>query len=355
MMGILERYIIRNVTSSILIVLIVLMAIFAFFGFLAEMNKVGEGEYTVMKAVSYTVLALPNLMYQLLPVTALIGTTLGLGLMAGNSELVAIRSAGVSLNRIIWSVTRIGIVIAVVTVALGEWVAPKTERIAQTLRSVAISKQITIKGKQGLWAKDGDNIVNIRKFLPGERFGDVYIYRLNSRLEVVEFLHADSASLKNDRWVLEGITSSVITTEQVSVSSESERYWDTGLSPDLINVVTMKPTTLSAWGLYQYINYLKANGLSSELYEQALWTKFTLPLVSIVMVLLAIPFVFGSLRSVAIGHRILVGVLLGVGFHLFNKAFTFLGLVFHLNPFFSAIFPTALALIAAVYFIRRVH
>lgn len=354
-MTILSRYISRNVAMNMAIVLVVLLAIFTFFGFLAEINHVGKGDYTLARAFMYSILTIPNLAYQLFPVTALIGTTLGLGLMASHSELIVIRSAGVSLRRIIWTVTQVGILVAIVAVILGEWIVPKTERYAQTIRSVAMSKPLSAGGGQGLWAKDGLDIVNIRSFLPGERFGDIYIYKLNERYEITKLVYAKTASYIRGSWLLEGIKTSIINSDKVETIRERSRIWDTTLSPDLATVAKVKPTTLSASGLYQYVRYLKLNGLNADRYEQALWTKLAVPVVSVVMVLLAVPFVFGSLRSATIGHKMLVGVLVGVGYHLFNKMFSFFGIVYELNPILTALFPTLLASIAAFFLIRRVY
>jgi lipopolysaccharide export system permease protein len=119
--------------------------------------------------------------------------------------------------------------------------------------------------------------------------------------------------------------------------------------------VTVKPNTLSIWGLYQYVQYLEANGLSAEKYKQSLWTKATLPVVTVLMVLLSIPFVFGPMRSVSIGTRVLVGTLVGIGFHLVSQMFAYMGLVFELNTAFSALLPTLLAMLIVVLMLRRVH
>ena len=72
------------------------------------------------------------------------------------------------------------------------------------------------------------------------------------------------------------------------------------------------------------------------------------------MVFLSIPFVFGPLRSVGIGHRILVGTLAGVGFFILNQMFAYMGVVFGLNPVFSAMAPAAMAFVAAYAMLRRV-
>jgi lipopolysaccharide export system permease protein len=73
------------------------------------------------------------------------------------------------------------------------------------------------------------------------------------------------------------------------------------------------------------------------------------------MLLLALPFVFGPLRSVSIGYRILTGTLLGIAFHLINQTIGFMGLVYHLPPLLSAFLPALLLLATVVVLLRRVR
>lgn len=354
-MKIFERYIASSVLQSMALVLAVLLALFTFFAFLEEANHIGRGNYDFRHALSYILLTVPGLISQLLPMTALLGCVLGLGLMASNSELIALRSAGISLSRIVWVVMKVGIVLVIAGLVLSELIAPATDRYAKTLRSVAISKQISMEGKEGLWARDGDDIVNVRKFLPGERLGEIYIYHVNARHELSELKYARTASHRSGNWVMEGVRVTEITENGATASRFPELAWPTALSPDLINVVTVEPRTLSVVGLFQYIQYLDKNSLSAESYQQAFWSKVMAPFVTCIMMLLAVPFVFGSLRSVGVGSRLLGGTLIGIGFHLLTQMSSYMGLVFHLNAVFSAVAPAVLALTVAVIMLRRVY
>lgn len=354
-MKILDRYIGLSVVSSMFIVLFILLALFTFVGFFEEVDNIGQGDYEVEQAILYVMLTVPTIVYQLLPMTALLGCTIGLGLLANNSELVVVRAAGVPIKRIVWAVIKIGIGLIIVGVLVGEWIAPKSERLATNLRSVAMSKQINIGGKQGLWAKDGNNIINARKFLPGDRLGEVYVYQFDGNQQVTSLIKAKSASYRTDRWVLEKVTITDFLDTGVTSSTREKLEWNTAVSPELLNVVTVKPDTLSTWGLFQYIDYLKNNGLNADTYEQAFWSKIAVPIVTAIMVLLSVPFIFGSMRSVSIGHRILVGVLVGVGFHLISQMSNYLGLVFHLNIVLSVFIPIVLAGVVVVLMYRRVH
>lgn len=354
-MRILDRYISKNIIVSVLIVLFVLLSLFAFFQYLDELKDVGKGRYDAGKAFMFVLMSLPTLIYQLLPMTVLLGCTIGLGVLASNSELTAMRSAGVSLEHIMGSVFKISLVIIVAGVIVGEWLAPKSEHRAQTMRSVAMSNNLTLRGSQGLWAKDGPQYINVRKILPGKRLASIYVYEVDHQHHVTHVLWAATAIYRGNNWVLQNVVHSYLVKGNVVAHREKEHIWDTALSPELLNVVTVKPNTLSVWGLYQYIEYLESNGLSSDQYKQSMWSKLMLPVVAGVMVLLSISFVFGPLRSVSIANRIVTGVLIGIGYHLFSQMFSYLGLVIKLNPAFTALMPTLLAMLLAVVLIRRIY
>jgi len=354
-MQILDRYIGRHVAFSTLLVVGVLLTLFVFIAFVDELGKVGKGRYGTWQAFQYVLLTTPRLAYQLFPASALLGTTIGLGMLASNSELVVMRAAGVSLARIIVSVMKIGLLFVVLTLIIGEAIAPAAERYAQTLRSVAMSDKLILRGKDGLWARDGNSFVNVRDILPGERLGKIFIFERDAGYRLKKMVRAESATFRNGSWILHDVVSSDIGDPIVTSSRISEAPWETNLSPDLLTVVTVKPNTLSIVGLYQYVTYLKENGLDADVYQQAFWGKVVAPIITAVMVFLSIPFVFGPLRSVGIGHRVLVGTLVGVGFSILNQMFAYMGLVFELSPIFSALAPAGMALVAAYIMLRRVY
>jgi lipopolysaccharide export system permease protein len=354
-MSLLDRYIGRHVLLSTVVVMVLLLSLFAIFSFLEELTRVGRGHYTTSIAIEYVILLLPGLMYQLFPISALLGSTIGLGLMASHSELTIIRASGVSLGRIIWSVMKIGIVLVILTLIVGETIAPIADQYASKLRSVAISNKLAIREKSELWARDGENFVNIRRILPGKRFWGVFIYERDKSHRIKSIIRAQSAVFRKDRWILENVVSSELNGLQVVTHRQKSRVWNTDLSPDLLNVVTLLPVTMSIRGLYQYIEFLTNNGLDAGSYQHALWNKVAAPFITGVMVFLAIPFVFGPLRSVGIGHRIFVGGLIGIGFYLINQVFTYVGVVYNVNPVVSSFLPASLAFALAYWMMRKVR
>lgn len=354
-MKILDRHLRNAVLSGIGITMFVLLSLFAFFAFVDELADVGKGQYGVWQAMQYVALRLVNLTYQLFPVAALLGCIIGLGALATHGELVAIRAAGVSLRRIVWSVLKVGAVVMAISVLVGEGLTPVTERYAQRLRTDAISGNIRLQDEQGLWARDGGRFVHIKDIYALDHLGFVTIYEVNPLNQIENIITARDALFRDGHWLLQDVAIQRFETDTVRTESMEMLNWDSLLTPELLDVVSIKPESQPLPELYRYVRYLKSNALSSGRYEMAFWTKLVVPFVTAIMMVLAIPFVFGPLRSVGIGQRILVGALAGLGFHLFSQMINYAGLVYSLNPAVTATVPAIVFMFVAIWLLRRVR
>ncbi len=354
-MKILELYIGKTVIRSVLLALVVLLVLVAFGNLMEELGDVGEGNYKMLDAFFYVLLIIPRRAYELFPVAVLLGSMIGLGGLASNSELTAMRAAGVSLGKIILSSLKAGLVMVVIVIIIGELLAPNTEEYAETMRAAKLSNQITLKTKYGFWARDGSSFVNIRQILPGARLKDIYIYEFSEHGKLKLATHAKFAQYRDSHWLLSDIQQSKFTPNGVLSRQVKNAAWDSMLNPSLLNVVVVRPTMLPAWGLYRYIEFMHENGQSAIPFEVAFWSKIVMPGVTLVMVFLSVPFVFGALRSVGIGPRIFAGTLIGTTFFLLNKVFSHMAVVYELNPLFSAAFPGLVMLGLAFWVMRRVH
>lgn len=352
----LDRYLGRNVAGGTLLALLVLVALDLLFTFINEADQVGKGGYTWTHAVMYIALTLPRRLYEMFPNAVLLGSLLSLGALASNSELIAMRAAGVPVAGIVRSVLKAGLTLMVLAVLLGELVAPVAEQRAQSLRAEAqASDQLSLQGSEGLWARDGNRFLRIDRVLPDMRLLGVKVFEFDDALRMREAVEAGSARFESDQWVLSDVRTSRFEEDRVSVETQSEVVWSRLLSPELFRVIVIKPEQMSAWTLAQYVTYLRDNNLDARRYELAFWIRFTIPLSSLVMLLLAIPFVFGSLRSGSTGQRLFVGLLVGVGFYIFNRTMNHLGLVYGLSPFLSATLPLFVFLGLSLLALRRIH
>jgi len=352
---ILNQYIGTAVIGGTLLVLCVLLALFTFVSFVGELEMVGTGSYQLIQAGEYVLLSLPRLAYELFPVSALLGSMIGLGVLASNNELLVIRAAGVSLIQIVISVMEAGLILMILAGVLGEVIAPKSEQYAQELRSKALAQQTAFKTKNGFWTRDGRRFINVRAILPGGELSRINIYEFDEQRRLRVATSARSATYQDNEWVLEDVDRSDITANQITTTQLSTMVTAFLMNHEVLDVITIKPKSLSAWGLYKYVNYLHENDLNAAGYEMVLWSKIILPFSTGVMVFLSIPFIFGSLRSVGVGQRIMVGTLVGIGFYIFNQIFNYVGLVYEVNPVISAILPTLIFFVFAMRMTRRIY
>ena len=354
-MSILDRYIMRMVVSGTLMVLLVLGALLAFVDFVSEIGEVGKGHYGIFDAIIFVILSLPKRMYELFPTAVLLGSLLSLGALAANSELTVMRASGVSIARFVRSVLQAGLVLAFLIAVVGELVVPPSERQAQTIRATALKQTISIGEKHGFWARDGLRYVHVGRVYPGLHLGNVSVYELDESKQLVRVTSAVSARYVNDSWQLRNVQRSSLSPDKVVSQSIQREEWPKLLNPDVLNVVSIQPGNMSALDLYRYSDYLQANELDSSNYQLAFWIKVLTPVSSLVMLLIALPFIFGSQRSGGSGSRIMLGLLLGIGFFLLNRTMNHLGQVYGLDPLFSAAFPVILVAIAGVLALKRVH
>ncbi|HXK55609.1 MAG: LPS export ABC transporter permease LptG [Gammaproteobacteria bacterium] len=350
----LDRYIGRTVVLGIMLSLLVLLTLVAFITLLKEMEDVGRGAYQTTDALFYILLILPRGAYEIFPVAVLLGSLIGLGGLASHSELTAMRAAGISLARIIFAALKGGLLVMLLIVFIGEFVAPNSENHAEVMRAEKISKQITLKTKYGFWARDGNSYINIRYFPSSSELKDIYIYEFLDNRELKVATHAGSAVYQGDHWLLKDIRQSRFSEDAVVSTQLESASWESMLSPNLIDIV-VRPTLLPIWGLYQYIEFMHENGQEARVYEVAFWGKVLTPLVTLVMVFLSVPIVFGVLRSVGVGQRIFVGALLGTLFLMMSKAFANMAVVYQLNPLFASSFPGLLLFAVGLWFARKQH
>lgn len=352
-MKILDRYLGRAVLQGSLLVLLVLIALMTVIDLVVELGEVGTGKYGLLQAMEYVLLTMPRRAFEMLPLAALIGSLMGLGALANNSELVVMRAAGVSLLRIAGSVMRVGLVLIFVTLILGEGISPYTDQFAQERRAAALSAEFSNKTKLGFWVREGDRYINIRRILPGSRLVDVSVYEFDSAQQLRYALHAGGADFSQGEWRLSDVELSELSETSVRTEHLDEMVWRTDLDPELVKVAAVEPERLSTLGLYQYIDYLHQNGLESQRYQIAFWIRVLAPLATILMLMLALPFVFGSIRSVPVSQRVLMGTLLGIGFQILSRSLGHLGQVFDLNPLFAASLPLLAFAFLGIYLFRR--
>jgi len=352
MTGLLSRYVARSVIGGALLVLAVLVSLDSLFNFFDELDNLGEGDYGGWTAALYILLTIPGRIYELFPVSVAIGGVLGLGALAANSELVVMRAAGISIWRIILMVMQGGVILMLILVAIGEGVAPASQQKAERLRAAAISGQGVSRGERGLWVRDEGRFINVGEILPGHMLRDVEIYAFDgTRLEQAQ--HADRAVHEDGQWTINDIRRTRFSDGTLSTTQAESEQQTQLVRPELFQLLTVSPESLPAWQLYAYVNYLRSNDLEAGRFNLALWKKLEKPLSTLVMLLLALPVIFGSPRHTGTGQRAFIGSLIGIGYYLVAELFSHIGIVYGLAAPLAAMGPVLLFTAVGVVALRR--
>lgn len=353
MFRILDLYIARTLLGTITVTLSVLIGLSALIKFVEQLRKLGEGNYDIVVAGLYVLLSLPRDLEQFFPMATLLGGLIGMGLLASNSELVVMQASGLSRWNIINSAMKSALVMILFVMAVGEWVTPYSESKAKEIRTEAISGGSLFSSDALTWAKDGEHFVSIGQVVTRESLRDISIFDFNSDLTLNTLTWAKEGNYDGEVWWLDDVSVTRFTDKHIDITDYTRQQWNSTLTPDKLGIVAIKPEALSIQGLYDYVQYRKGNGQDSTRYELAFWRKVFQPVSIAVMLLMALSFIFGPLRSVTMGARVIMGVLTGFGFFITNEVFGPLSLVYSLPPVVAALLPSLLFAGVATLLLRR--
>ncbi len=308
MFRILDVYVGKTIITTILLVLSVFVGLSAVIKFVEQLRAVGEGSYTMLSALYFVILGMPRDVELFFSMAALLGSLVGLGMLASSSELVVMQASGISKLRIGLSVLKTAVPLMLVVMALGEWGAPTTQQMARDLRLQATSSGNIVSVRNGVWARDANDFIFISK-VNGESIEGLNIWRFGQDKKLLETVFAESADyLGDNRWEMYRVQiTDMSNVEALSKTTFEKQSWKTSLVPDKLAVVTVDLNELPLSGLWDYTQYLKDSEQDASRYELAFWRKATQPISVAVMMLMALSFVFGPLRSVTMGRGFSLG------------------------------------------------
>lgn len=343
-MNVLERYIGRTILASIMLTLFMLVGLGAIIKFVEEFRSVGRGSYDGLHAAYYTLLTMPRDIETFFPIAALLGSLMGLGGLASRSELVVMQSAGFSRFRIGLAVMKTAIPLMVITMIMGEWGVPQTEQYARNMRSIAQSGGSMLATQGGFWVKDGNDFIYIRQIQDERNLNNILIYQFDNQV-LKSIKQAEKAIYSEQGWLLQKVDKSEIHESGITQTRETDQAWKTSITPSKLGIASLKPESLSISGLADYVGFLKDTGQDPKRFEITFWRKVFQPISMAVMMLLAISFIFGPLRSSTMGAKIVIGILAGFVFYVANIVFGNLSLVVSWLPVpIGALIPSLLCL-----------
>jgi len=345
---IVSRYLTGAIFRGTAVALAVLVGLFTFFTFLEQLD--GDGGFGV--AVERTVLALPTIVYELVPMCTLLGALIALGALAQNRELVALRAAGVSTTRLTRAVAGTAAMVIAAGMLTGELVAPPALSRVATIEARA-AEQARTESATPTWINDGRRFVKIGSAVDAKRLRDVRVYEFDERGGLVATVAADAARFERGSWVLEGVAETRLAAGGAQVRTFERLPWRFSLAPAVVSMVAIAPERLTLPELARYIVEMRETTQSADRYVEAFWRRVAYPLAAMAMVMIALPLVLSPRPRVSAGRRIMIGAGVGLGFYLGNQLASHVGTVYGVPPVVAALAPTAVLGVSALAYNLR--
>ena len=341
-----------EVYSAIALTTLAFLALFSFFDFVDQIPSIGRQQgsltgYQLPQAATFVILLMPNHLYELLPITVLIGTIFVLTRMAQSSEFTILRTSGLGPWRALRTLLSLGVILTVITFVIGDYLAPWADRKAQLLKA-RYEGNLTV-GQSGAWLRErqsyGQYAVNVNALTPDGGMQGVRVFEFDNRGRLVTLTRAATARFEPDEaWQLADVERTEFGIKDkeshvVSKSQVKQLRWPTHITAEMVSAAVLRPDRMSTIALFEYIRHLRANDQSAQRYEIEFWKKVFYPLGCLVMVVLALPFAYLHFRDEGISAYVFGGVLAGISFFFLNNVFGYLGELRQWQPWLAAALP----------------
>lgn len=353
-MNLLNRYIAQHIFGAVILTLVVIVGLSIMSQIIDQLGRL-EAQYQLLQALQYVLALVPGMVYENIPFACLLGCLFGLGSLASSSELVVIRAAGVSIFQIVVAIIKPVAVIMLCGLLLGQYIAPVTDQVAESRKALARYGDRGYVTTGGVWTREANTFMHFSVVQPNGVLYGVSQFKFDEENKLIFARYSDRATFLNTHWMLEGVVETRLSDDASEVQNFDVMRWDSEVTPELLSVVAMSPESLSMTGLWRYASYLAEQGQNNGEYLMAFWKKMLQPLSTLGLVLVAISFVFGPLRSVTMGFRIFVGAIFGIAFRTSQDMLGPASLVFGLPPIYATLIPSLLCIAIGSFLLRRVR
>lgn len=352
--SIIDRYVGKSVLFFTLISAVVLSLIAAIITFIDQTRHLGQGDIDIIFLITYVALRTPTLTVMLFPVSVLIGGVVGLGLLSKNSELVVIQSVGWSKAKIILSACKVVIPVAILVSLAGQTIIPEVKQYAENRYNFASSEGRLSRTGWGLWIREGDSFVFIRRTMSDNSIHEIARYDFDgTKLLKVSKAASGAYDSSIKKWNIFNVKSYNYFEDRIVIDQHDLEHWELYLTPERLEVFNLNNDELTVSELYDYIHYLEANNIDAARYRTILYKKFISPISMIVMLLLGASTVFGSMRSIPMSARVLLGLLIGFVFYITNEILPNFTYLIGLPPLVGVCLPSLIFTICSLLALNR--
>lgn len=354
-MKLIDHYVCKTVLASIGLVTLMLAGLQIFILFVNQLGDLGKASYGLTQATWFVLCQLPYQVYLFFPMASLLGCLIGLGVMANHRELVVMRAAGMSIWQVTVSVFKAALIVIVMVTILGETLVPQLARLSNDQKTLAMSNGQTLRTGKGMWLRFRNDYVTIGSILSNTRLRNVTQFRFDETHHLRLTRSMKEINYIKGAWQAIDIRETTLNDNGTEARVLPAMPWDVPLRPTVFGVGANEPDEMTLHELRQYLRAQKATHHVASNYALDYWQRLFQPFTTLVMMMLAIPFIFGPLRSSTMGSKLLIGVMVGFGFNILNRFFGPLSQVMQWPPILAALGPTCVFGLIGISLMRRMN
>lgn len=345
-----RRLIHGEIIRAVAFVALGFLALFFFFDLVDQLQAISknkESEYQLQHALMYVALLMPSHLYELIPISVLIGSIFVMARFAQSSEFTILRTGGLDPWRALQTLFQLGLIFVAITFVFGDYISPWCDRQAQLLKA-HYQGQITA-GQTGAWLRekqeDSQYAVNVRAMNSQGQPENIRINEFDNAGQLKSVTTSPHAEFTTEgAWLLKEVDRRIFhltdsQTPRIEALNLPDWKWQTEITSEMISAALLSPDRMKTIDLFQYMRHLAANGQSAQKYEIEFWRKVFYPLSCWVMLTLALPFAYLHFRSGNIAGYVFGGVMAGISFYLLNNVFGFMGNLQNWQPWLTAAAP----------------
>ena len=345
---IIYKYLFTRFFSGLVVSLAVLTSIEIFFSLTAELKYLNDGDYNMLVLAKYIILNIPKSIEIMFPYAILIGSMLSLGAMSSDMEFVSMQSAGISISKIIGIILIQVFLLSSIFYVISDSFVPKYSNKAEKKKNLALNKKL-IFDKNGVWFKDKNTFIKINEIYSDIKINGITMYEYDQNNSLSSIKNVRHAIFIDNKWSLKAINETIINNSLITKKYTENDSVDSFIDRKLINIKTHRSSSLSLADVNKNIHYLTTNGLDADIQKKIYWEKIFKPFSTVIMLFLAMPFIFGKHRSSNLSKRLVLGLFIGIGFFIITSILPNLGMIFGIWPFINVLLPHVLFIVIGKY------
>lgn len=319
-MGIIERYIALIWSRLLMLCLSGFVGLYLVIDIIEKVPRFLRGGGGTEGILPYFVWKLPEMVSRTTTFSVLMATLLTLGVLSRDSEIVALRSCGVSLFKISLPMLYLGFAVSILLLINGEIVLPICYARTESIEQVYIKKNVdrAMFKRNNIWFRSKSMILQARLYEPKTKtLSGVVVWSVDASMTPVSRIDAATVVYREGRWIMD----SASLKNFQSAAGYASRFvqtmeLDINLKVEDLQVLDKDADNLSIRTLNEYAENLRQGGYKAYRYLTLMHTKIASPFAALIMVLLGIPFALRNSRSgggIAMG----IGASVGIGFAYF--------------------------------------